>query len=161
MTGLSAFIEILESNRIFEPGATLSVARAPGRLDVMGGIADYSGSLVLQRTIAEATFAALQVIDEPMIHVVSIGRAPYSIRFDALLRGGAPAGYEEARALFHRATENRWAAYVVGVLLVLMRERGITFSREDRDLTGGSRRQGRCIIRRSRSSCNAGCVWSF
>lgn len=24
------------------------VARAPGRLDVMGGIADYSGSLVLQ-----------------------------------------------------------------------------------------------------------------
>lgn len=27
------------------------VARAPGRLDVMGGIADYSGSLVLQVTI--------------------------------------------------------------------------------------------------------------
>ena len=26
------------------------VARAPGRLDVMGGIADYSGSLVLQVT---------------------------------------------------------------------------------------------------------------
>ncbi len=26
----------------------LFVARAPGRLDVMGGIADYSGSLVLQ-----------------------------------------------------------------------------------------------------------------
>lgn len=26
----------------------LHVARAPGRLDVMGGIADYSGSLVLQ-----------------------------------------------------------------------------------------------------------------
>lgn len=24
------------------------MARAPGRLDVMGGIADYSGSLVLQ-----------------------------------------------------------------------------------------------------------------
>jgi len=24
------------------------VTRAPGRLDVMGGIADYSGSLVLQ-----------------------------------------------------------------------------------------------------------------
>ena len=27
------------------------VARAPGRLDVMGGIADYSGSLVLQVNI--------------------------------------------------------------------------------------------------------------
>jgi hypothetical protein len=28
------------------------VSRAPGRLDVMGGIADYSGSLVLQVTSA-------------------------------------------------------------------------------------------------------------
>lgn len=27
------------------------VARAPGRLDVLGGIADYSGSLVLQVSI--------------------------------------------------------------------------------------------------------------
>ncbi|NOX56685.1 MAG: galactokinase family protein, partial [Planctomycetes bacterium] len=29
------------------------VARAPGRLDVMGGIADYSGSLVLQLPLSE------------------------------------------------------------------------------------------------------------
>lgn len=29
-------------------GGDIVVARAPGRLDVMGGIADYSGSLVLQ-----------------------------------------------------------------------------------------------------------------
>lgn len=36
------------------------VTRAPGRLDVMGGIADYSGSLVLQMPIAEACHVALQ-----------------------------------------------------------------------------------------------------
>jgi hypothetical protein len=30
------------------------VGRAPGRMDVMGGIADYSGSLVLQMPLAEA-----------------------------------------------------------------------------------------------------------
>ena len=30
------------------PQGDIYVARAPGRLDVMGGIADYSGSLVLQ-----------------------------------------------------------------------------------------------------------------
>ena len=35
-------------------------ARAPGRLDVMGGIGDYSGSLVLQKTLAEAAWAALR-----------------------------------------------------------------------------------------------------
>lgn len=38
----------------------LLVARAPGRLDVMGGIADYSGSMVLQMPIAEACHVALQ-----------------------------------------------------------------------------------------------------
>lgn len=35
------------------------VARAPGRLDVMGGIADYSGSLVLQVT----TLILLNTVD--------------------------------------------------------------------------------------------------
>ena len=37
------------------------ITRAPGRLDLMGGIADYSGSLVLQMPIAEATLAAVQL----------------------------------------------------------------------------------------------------
>ena len=36
------------------------VSRAPGRLDVMGGIADYSGSLVLQMPIAPACHVAAQ-----------------------------------------------------------------------------------------------------
>eukprot|EP00899_Mesostigma_viride_P004106 jgi/Mesvir1/13697/Mv02130-RA.2 len=36
------------------------VTRAPGRLDVMGGIADYSGSHVLQLPIKEACHVALQ-----------------------------------------------------------------------------------------------------
>lgn len=44
--------------------APLSVARAPGRLDVMGGIADYSGSLVLQMPISEAAHVALQLQGE-------------------------------------------------------------------------------------------------
>jgi len=39
----------------------LLISRAPGRLDVMGGIADYSGSTVLQMPIAEAAHVALQL----------------------------------------------------------------------------------------------------
>jgi hypothetical protein len=34
----------------------LNTATAPGRLDAMGGIADYSGSWVLQMPIAECLF---------------------------------------------------------------------------------------------------------
>jgi L-arabinokinase len=122
LTDLSTFIETIQARRFFAPGTTLTVARAPGRLDVMGGIADYSGSLVLQRTIAEATFAALQVIDEPVIHLVSLGRTPYSISLE-------PLRYDEARAFFHQLPEYHWAAYVIGLFLVLMREREVSFSR--------------------------------
>lgn len=39
----------------------LWVSRAPGRLDVMGGISDYSGSLVLQMPTARACHVAAQV----------------------------------------------------------------------------------------------------
>jgi len=53
--GLAAFVDTLRERRLFDPGEPVAVARAPGRLDVMGGIADYSGSLVLERPIAEAT----------------------------------------------------------------------------------------------------------
>jgi hypothetical protein len=41
------------------------VARAPGRLDVMGGIADYSGSLVLQLPLVEACHVAAQLRATP------------------------------------------------------------------------------------------------
>ncbi|CAH1448489.1 unnamed protein product [Lactuca virosa] len=38
------------------------VPRAPGTLDVIGGIADYSGSLVLQMPIREACHIVVQKI---------------------------------------------------------------------------------------------------
>eukprot|EP00897_Mesotaenium_endlicherianum_P001404 jgi/Mesen1/1291/ME000013S00789 len=52
--------EQLAAGGIFRWDDELYVARAPGRLDVMGGIADYSGSLVLQMPIREACHVALQ-----------------------------------------------------------------------------------------------------
>jgi L-arabinokinase len=39
-----------------------------------------------------------------------------------------PVDYETARASFQRDTTQRWAAYVGGVFLVLIRERGISFT---------------------------------
>src|SRR4029079_19317199 len=53
-------------------GAPLYFARAPGRLDVMGGIADYSGSLGLQLPLAVATTVTLWPIDERAIHLLSV-----------------------------------------------------------------------------------------
>ena len=52
--------ERIAAQDLFDWEEEITVARAPGRLDVMGGIADYSGSLVLQMPIAEACHVALQ-----------------------------------------------------------------------------------------------------
>src|SRR5215213_9776122 len=75
----------------FTPGATLFFARAPGRLDVMGGIADYSGSLVLQLPLEVATTAVLWPIEERTIELLSVhaGRRPrrFSMPLEALMQG--------------------------------------------------------------------------
>jgi L-arabinokinase len=131
--GLDAFLETLRARALFEPGASLTVSRAPGRLDVMGGIADYSGSLVLQRPIAEAAFAAVQRIDRPVLEVVSLGRPPCTIPLEALALDGAPLGYEDARRMFadeegtpappaHGNPVPHWVSYVAGVFLTLAHE---------------------------------------
>ena len=58
---VSAFIETLRAAPSFFDGTNdIFVTRAPGRLDVMGGIADYSGASMLELPIAEAAVAGLQ-----------------------------------------------------------------------------------------------------
>ena len=144
---VEAFVESLgalehhpapEVRTLFDPRAEIVVARAPGRLDVMGGIADYSGSLVLELPIAEATLVALQRDDdddERTLRIFSLGDDPAGgLLFEMPLsdfehEGGEPLGYAEARRYFGRDPARHWAAYVAGVFLVLMRERGARFPR--------------------------------
>ena len=94
----------------------------------MGGIADYSGSLVLELPIAEATFAALQLNAEPQLNVVTLlDDEPHHSSLSISLHELESAhDYEAARSLFQQDTA--WAAYVAGVFLVLMREREIHFT---------------------------------
>ena len=128
---LATVVDTLRERRLFERGASVSIARAPGRLDVMGGIADYSGSLVLERPIAEATWAAVQRIDRPVLEIVSLGRDAYTVPLQTLASQGAPVGYDELRQMFAQSPF-QWAAYIVGVVIVLARERGLP-------LTSGAR----------------------
>lgn len=114
----------------FAPDRPLVVARAPGRLDVLGGIADYSGSLVLQLPLAEAACVAVQGRPDDELHVWSPCRDQsrsqlVSMRLEDLGLTGAPVPYAKARALFAAEPRDRWAGYVLGCLLVLARERGL------------------------------------
>jgi L-arabinokinase len=132
LSDVSVFLETLNTRTFFEPRAALTIARAPGRLDVMGGIADYSGSLVLELPIAEATLVALQKDDAQRISIISlVDDETRALSFEMPLsdfeREGAPIEYDEARAYFKRDETNAWAAYVAGAFLVLARERGTRF----------------------------------
>jgi galactokinase len=112
---------------LFEAGQPILVARAPGRLDVIGGIADYSGSLVLEMPIAEAAFVAVQAVETPGVTVVSLpqhaGEAARRVEVaeDQWARLLA-ADYETARRILHEDAQTSWIAYVLGPALVLMRE---------------------------------------
>lgn len=116
------------AQELFNSNADLIVTRAPGRLDVMGGIADYSGSHVLEYPIAEATFAAVQLNNERTLNIVTLLTDESSRSFAMSLSVfDGPMEYDAAREFFQPDRANRWVAYVAGVFLVLMRERNVGF----------------------------------
>jgi galactokinase len=114
----------VESAQLFDRGAPLILARAPGRLDVMGGFADYSGSLTLEMPLREAAFVAVQESSEPWVRVVSSSFGPEA---GALRSASFPlqeilehtGSHAAAAAYFKREPDQAWAAYVVGVLTAL------------------------------------------
>lgn len=132
-TDHDAFVATLKANRpFFDGGNEVIIARAPGRLDVMGGIADYSGSMVLEMPIAEAAFAGIQKIDEPLVRIRSLGSDAlrtheFQMPLGDLILDGECLKYTAAREYFRHAPADSWAAYVAGAFVVLMREKGVRF----------------------------------
>ncbi len=110
-------------------GGPVTITRAPGRLDVMGGVADYSGSLVAEMTIAEAALVALSPRTDRTLRVWSRGidsaeHAPQvSISLDEFYApGGSLLSYDAVRAHLRRDPRTRWAAYLFGCVFVLLAE---------------------------------------
>src|SRR5688572_28979581 len=109
---------------LFDTGQPLLLARAPGRLDVMGGFADYSGSLTLELPLREAAYVAVQRRSEPWVEVVSAGFGPCAgprrhARFELGELERHCRSYADAREYFARDPRRAWAAYVLGALVAL------------------------------------------
>ena len=138
-----------EVRGFFDPGESILVTRAPGRLDAMGGIADYSGSLVLELPISEAIFAALQLDSSRTISIITLsehaGREMlFQMPFEQFEDNGRTS-YEFARKTFQQDPSRSWAAYVAGVFLVLMRERGVVFEKGARILIDSQVPEGKGV----------------
>src|SRR5690349_12596914 len=94
------------------------VSRAPGRIDLMGGIADYSGSLVLQWPIATATHVALQLQETLTIEICSLPSKPNDrMRSFSVPLADIESEAESVRAMFAR-NHQHWASYVAGAFTV-------------------------------------------
>jgi galactokinase len=120
--------------------ATTATATAPGRLDLMGGVADYSGSLVLQVATAALTTATLTCAPTPpggedalaLSTEARVGGGPAAPLPLAWLRAwcaadaGAPlaARLAAVRAHLQGLGVPRWVFYAFGSLAAFCGETG-------------------------------------
>ena len=138
------FLRLVPESGLFGARQRIAVARAPARLDLIGGIADYSGSLVLEWPLAEATHVAVQRDPQPMVQVRSLG-SPADRAFTTPLSSLLSLDYPDARARFLRDPADHWAAYVAGTFIVLARERGVRFTGGARILVASSIPEGKGV----------------
>lgn len=113
------------AGKLFTAGKPVFINRSPGRLDLMGGNDDYTGGLVFETTIAEATFFAAQsradthfVLHNPSVR--SMGWKE-TIEFDLadFANGSEVVSLEAARAWINHDPLQSWFTYIVGSLYFL------------------------------------------
>src|SRR5512133_3866415 len=112
----------------FARGTPIFVNRTPGRLDLMGGNDDYTGGLVFETTIQEATLVAIQPRTDRKVVFLNPGAAAFGwqerIEFclDDLLDGGCVRPLEAVRSWLQADAARAWCAYIVGDLYFLLKQ---------------------------------------
>jgi L-arabinokinase len=104
------------------------VARVPARLDVLGGIADYSGANVCEAVLGGGMLMALQARTDRTLRIRTMQAGHRSlpvetrIPLDYLASGGAVGDYNQIRELCHANPLAAWAAYIGGSIFTLLKE---------------------------------------
>jgi len=107
------------------------VARVPARLDVMGGIADYSGANVCEAVLGHGMLMALQARTDRTLRIRSAQIGPRSlpvetrIPLDYLASGNNVGDYAQVRELCHANPLVAWAAYIGGSIFALLKEESV------------------------------------
>ena len=107
------------------------VARVPARLDVMGGIADYSGANVCEAVLGGGMLMALQARTDRTLRIrtMQAGRRTLPVEtripLDYLASGGTVGDYAQVRELCHANPLVAWAAYIGGSIFTLLKEESV------------------------------------
>jgi len=121
-------IRSLTGSGYFQKGLDILVNRTPGRLDLMGGNDDYTGGLVFETTIREATFVAVQARTDRLVRfynpaVKSIGwQEQIEFSLDDLTDNGQVKPLEVVREWINRDPKSSWCAYILGDLYFLLKK---------------------------------------
>ena len=118
-------------NDLFSKEEQIISATAPGRMDVMGGIADYSGSLLLQMPIKQTTTVGIQKRNDGVFHFRTQVTKKKTTDFTIHLSAIKDISLIEAGKIIRSVVGGDWAVYVLGCFLVLHKEKKI-------DLTGAN-----------------------
>jgi len=107
------------------------VTRVPARLDVMGGIADYSGANVCEAVLGRGVLMGLQPRTDRTLRIrtmhAGIRALPIETRvaLDAFRSGDGLAEYAEIRSLCQANPLANWASYIVGSIFTLLKEESV------------------------------------
>lgn len=107
------------------------VARVPARLDVMGGIADYSGANVCEAVLGRGMLIAMQARTDRTLRIrtVQVGKRSLPVEtripLDYLNSGDGLGTYTQMRDLCHANPLAFWAAYIGGCIFTLLKEESV------------------------------------
>ena len=113
-------------NDLFSTEEKIISATAPGRMDVMGGIADYSGSLLLQMPIKQTTTVSIQKRNDGVFHFRTQITKKKMNDFIIHLSAIKDNSLIEAGNVIRSVVGGDWAVYVLGCFLVLKKEKKIS-----------------------------------
>ena len=107
------------------------IVRAPARLDLMGGIADYCGANVFEATLSNAVVMGSQLRQDEQLQIFSIGieseglTPSLRLSLNDFYTGNHLKSYEEINQFFKRDAKTSWAGYVLGAFYVLLKEKKV------------------------------------
>lgn len=115
----SSVSRIRGENQFFSAAPQVYISRAPGRLDLMGGNVDYTGGLVFQSTIREATWAAAQRRSDQRIVFWNpqMKEEGWLERVEFELE--TLSSEKAVKSLVNASPEVRWTSYVLGAFFLL------------------------------------------
>jgi L-arabinokinase len=105
--------------KFFTSGRPIYIGRCPGRLDLMGGNVDYTGGLVFEATIREATWGAVQLRDDRRVIFWNPQMAEHGWQQQVEFELDALTDEATVRRLVNADPRVRWTAYTLGNFYLL------------------------------------------